>query len=105
MKTLNLSIAVLLLAAAAAAQVAAHSPSTPATSAKAGVPIVAPTGKAVARVNGTVLTDHDLLRQMMIAFPYARQHGGSFPKEMEPDIRAGAMYQIIFDELLYQEAR
>lgn len=105
MKTLNLSIAVLLLAAAAAAQVAAHSPSTPATSAKAGVPIVAPTGKAVARVNGTVLTDHDLLRQMMIAFPYARQHGGKFPKEMEPDIRAGAMYQIIFDELLYQEAR
>ena len=101
MKTLTLSIAVLLLAAVAAAQVAAHAP---APTAKAGVPIVAPTGKAIARVNGTVLTDRDLLRQMMIAFPYARQHGGKFPKEMEADIRAGAMDQIIFEELVYQEA-
>ena len=35
------------------------------------------TGKEVAKVNGTVLTDKDLLREMYIIFPYARQHNGS----------------------------
>src|SRR4030095_3734494 len=38
------------------------------------------TGKPVARVNGTVLTDRDLLREMLTIFPYARQHGGKFPE-------------------------
>ena len=37
-------------------------------------------GKPVARVNGTVLTDRDLLREMYTIFPYARQHNGSFPR-------------------------
>ena len=62
------------------------------------------TGKPVARVNGTVLTDRDLLREMFTIFPYARQHNGTFPKAMEPQIRNGAMKMIIFEELVYQEA-
>jgi len=67
------------------------------------VPIV-PVGRPVARVNGAVLTDRDLLREMYMIFPYARQHHGSFPKAMEPEIRAGALKMIEFEELVYQEA-
>ncbi len=61
------------------------------------------TGKEVAKVNGTVLTDKDLLREMFIIFPYARQHNG-FPKAEEASIRQGALEMIIFEELVYQEA-
>ena len=64
----------------------------------------APPARPVARVNGVVLTDHDLLREMYTIFPYARQHNGSFPKEMEADIRRGALKMIEFEELVYQEA-
>lgn len=60
--------------------------------------------KPVARVNGSILTDRDLLREMYLIFPYARQHNG-FPKEMEPGIRKGALQMIIFEELVYQEAQ
>jgi hypothetical protein len=56
------------------------------------------------RVNGAVLTDHDLLREMYTIFPYARQHNGGFPKEMEADIRRGALKMIEFEELVYQES-
>jgi parvulin-like peptidyl-prolyl isomerase len=61
-------------------------------------------GKPVARVNGTVLTDRDLLREMYTIFPYARQHNGSFPQELEPQIRQGALKMIVFEELVYQDA-
>ena len=64
-----------------------------------------PTGKIVARVNGTEFTDRDLLRQMMTIFPYARQHGGKFPAAMEADIRRGALDVLEFEELVYQEAK
>ncbi len=67
------------------------------------VPIV-PVGRTVAIVNGAVLTDRDLLREMYAIFPYARQHNGSFPKAMEPDIRRGALKMIEFEELVYQNA-
>jgi len=63
-----------------------------------------PTGRPVARVNGAVLTDRDLLREMYSIFPYARQHNGGFPQEMEGQIRSGALQMIIFEELVYQEA-
>ena len=63
-----------------------------------------PTGKAVARVNGTEIYDRDLLREMFTIFPYAQQHNG-FPKELEPEIRRGALQMIIFEELVYQEAK
>jgi parvulin-like peptidyl-prolyl isomerase len=59
--------------------------------------------KPAVRVNGTVLTETDVVRQMYKIFPYASQHGG-FPKAMESDIRKGAIEMIIFEELLYQEA-
>lgn len=97
-------VAALLIAAAsvASAQVASHAP----TSIKAAAPAVSPltpTNKPVARVNGAVLTDRDLLREMYAIFPYARQHNG-FPKEMEAQIRQGALQMIVFEELVYQEA-
>lgn len=59
--------------------------------------------RPVARVNGAVLTDRDLLFEMYAIFPYARQHNG-FPKAMEADIRRGAMKMIEFEELVYQDA-
>jgi len=57
----------------------------------------------VESVNGAILTQRDLLREMYAIFPYARQHNG-FPKAMEPDIRRGALQMITFEELVYQEA-
>ena len=91
------------------AQVASHAPTavksvvdataanpTPASSMQV-------TGKAVVRVNGAVLTDRDLLREMLTLFPYARQHGG-FPKSEEAEIRRGALEMIEYEELVYQEA-
>ena len=61
------------------------------------------TMKPAVRVNGAVLTEADVVRQMYTIFPYASQHGG-FPKAMEADIRKGAIEMIIFEELLYQDA-
>src|ERR1035438_8657411 len=58
----------------------------------------------VARVNGTVLTDRDLVREMYTLFPYAAQHNGQVPPEMAPQIRQGALKMIVFEELLYQDA-
>lgn len=60
--------------------------------------------KPAVRVNGAVLTEIDVIRKMHAIFPYAEQHGG-FPKEMEADIRNGAIEMIVFEELLYQEAK
>jgi PPIC-type PPIASE domain/SurA N-terminal domain len=65
---------------------------------------VQPTGKPVARVNGAVLTDRDLQREMYTMFPYAAQHNGQVPPELEPQIRRGALQMIVFEELVYQEA-
>ena len=101
----QLTLCAVLLAAsiAASAQVASHAP-TPATkSASAPAAPVQASDKAVARVNGAVLTDRDLLREMYAIFPYARQHNG-FPKAQEASIRQGALEMIIFEELVYQEA-
>jgi parvulin-like peptidyl-prolyl isomerase len=61
--------------------------------------------KPVARVNGAVLTEVDLLREMYTIFPYAKQHNGGFPSAMEADIRRGALKMIEFEELVYQEAK
>lgn len=101
---------ILLLAScalpAAAQLLPAHAPTavSPARPAPAAQPDPALeiTGKAVARVNGAVLTDRDLLREMFAIFPYARLHNG-FPKAMEPQIRKGALEMIVFEELVYQE--
>jgi len=93
----------------ARAQVASHSSTTGAKAAPAKAPAqqsVSPqvSDKPVAKVNGSVLTDRDLLREMYAIFPYAQQHNGGFPKAQEPAIRQGALEMIIFEELVYQEA-
>src|SRR5579871_472374 len=60
--------------------------------------------KPVERVNGTLLTEGDVLREMYAIFPYAKQHNG-FPKAMEAEIRRGALLMATFEELAYQEAK
>jgi parvulin-like peptidyl-prolyl isomerase len=108
----KLSVSILLLTAlTAAGQVASHAPSALATAPAAAQ--VSPasrntdlqiTDKPVVRVNGAVLTDRDLLREMYAIFPYAKQHNG-FPKAQEASIREGALEMIIFEQLVYQEAQ
>ncbi len=96
----------LLAIAAASPQVASHAP-TIVTQAPAKAPATPGpmlTGKPIVRVNGSVLTDADLVREEYSIFPYARQHGG-IPKDLEPQIRDGALKMIIFEELVYQESQ
>ncbi len=95
----------LLVFSAVNAQVASHAPTVfPQPTAQApAVSALTATGKPVARVNGSVLTDADLVREEYAIFPYARQHNG-LPTELAPQIRDGAMKMMIFEELVYQEA-
>jgi len=89
---------------AASGQVASHAPTAVANTVSAQTSSPQPSDKPVARVNGAVLTDRDLLREMYAIFPYAQQHNG-FPKAQEASIRQGALEMIIFEELVYQEAQ
>jgi peptidyl-prolyl cis-trans isomerase SurA len=103
MKCLVVFALLLATAVTASSQVTSHSRTIPA---KPNGPAASPfevNDKPVAKVNGAVLTDRDLLREMLQIFPYASQHNG-FPKEQEASIRQGALQMIIFEELLYQEA-
>jgi parvulin-like peptidyl-prolyl isomerase len=95
----------LLLAAASnsPAQVSSHAPTGAGKQEASSNSAFQVSDKPVARVNGAVLTDRDLLREMLQIFPYARQHNG-FPKAQEAAIRQGALQMIIFEELVYQEA-
>lgn len=95
----------LLSFAAAEAQVASHAPSvfTQSPAQQPATNPADPDGKPVVRVNGTVLTKADLVREEYAIFPYARQHGGNIPSELEPQIREGALKMIVFEELVYQE--
>ena len=102
-RTAYIPAVVLIMAAAGFGQMASHAP-TPGLQPHPAS-FAAPTNKPVARVNGVVLTDRDLLREEYTIFPYAKQHNGSVPQEMEPQIRKGAMEMIIFEELVYQEAQ
>ncbi|MGA3212209.1 MAG: peptidylprolyl isomerase [Terriglobales bacterium] len=100
----QLSACIVLMAMVSAeAQVASHAPTGIAPSATATASALQISDKPVARVNGVVLTDRDLLREMYSIFPYAKQHNG-FPKTQEAAIRQGALEMIIFEELVYQEA-
>ena len=92
------------LAFAVNAQVASHAPTTNPTSASTTNVANVPVPRPIVRVNGTTLTDHDLLREMLNVFPYAKQHGGKFPKEKEAEIRQTALKNIEFEELAYQAA-
>lgn len=118
---LQANLAVLVLAAStAAAQMASHAPTafkgtnpakaTPSAAGKTEpvlqpAPASMPKQKVVARVNGTDLLEADLVGEMNAMFPYAAQHNGQVPKAMEPEIRRGALEMLIFEELLYQEAK
>jgi parvulin-like peptidyl-prolyl isomerase len=98
----------LLLGAArnVTAQVSSHAPTGAAKPAAPATPSDSSfqvSDKPVARVNGAVLTDRDLLREMLQIFPYATTHNG-FPKAQEASIRQGALQMIIFEELVHQEA-
>jgi foldase protein PrsA len=98
-----IQMAMMMVATGSAQVVASHAPSPGLT--PHATSLAQPTNKPVARVNGVTLTDRDLLREEYTIFPYARQHNGSVPQEMEPQIRQGAMQMIIFEELVYQDAR
>lgn len=87
----------------APAQMASHAPTAMANAPSAQTSPLQVSDKPVAKVNGAVLTDRDLLREMYAIFPYAQQHNG-FPKAQEAQIRQGALEMIIFEELVYQEA-
>src|ERR1700690_406057 len=94
----------LIAIAAASAQVASHAPTvfTQAPAPAAAKP--APTAdRPIVRVNGSILTEADLVREEYAIFPYPRQHNG-LPKDLAPQIRDGAMKMIVFEELVYQEA-
>jgi parvulin-like peptidyl-prolyl isomerase len=98
----------LLLGAAAnaTAQVSSHALTTAPAPTASAVSSPSPfqvSDMPVARVNGAVLTDRDLLREMLQIFPYATTHNG-FPKAQETAIRQGALQMIIFEELIYQDA-
>lgn len=103
--TLAASAALTTMAITASAQQmeVSHTPTTVAKQQPAN-PTLQVTGKPVARVNGTVLTDRDLQREMYTLFPYAAQHNGQVPPELLPQIRQGALKMMVFEELLYQEA-
>jgi len=104
----SLSICAVILLALSCANgqmLSDHAPTAMSKEAAAATPAagVQVTGKPVVRVNGAVLTDRDLVREMFALFPYAKLHNG-FPKAQEPEIRRGALEMIIFEELVYQEA-
>ncbi|HEY2120867.1 MAG TPA: peptidylprolyl isomerase [Candidatus Acidoferrum sp.] len=101
MKSLVVFALLLVATASVSAQVSSHA-STGAAKPAAISPFQI-SDKPVARVNGAVLTDRDLLREMLQIFPYAGQHNG-FPQAQEASIRQGALQMIIFEELVYQEA-
>jgi parvulin-like peptidyl-prolyl isomerase len=101
---LPLSACLAIALSAASAQVASHAPTAVTNTASAQTSPLQPSDKPVARVNGAVLTDRDLVREMYAIFPYAQQHSG-FPKAQEAAIRQGALEMIIFEELVYQEAQ
>src|SRR5579863_652198 len=107
-KLIPVLAAVLAVAGSSMAQVASHAP-TVVTNASASTTAPQPSAppqvndNPVAKVNGVVLTNRDLVREMYAIFPYAKQHNG-FPKAQEAAIRQGALEMIIFEELVFQEA-
>lgn len=95
----------LLAVSIASAQVSSHAPTAIAKTAPQGAaaPLATAGDKPVARVNASILTNADLIREEYAIFPYAKQHNG-IPKEFEKQIRDGALQMMIFEELVYQEA-
>jgi peptidyl-prolyl cis-trans isomerase C len=103
-KILPILAATLSLAAALTAQVASHAPTMKPANTPPAASAQQTFDRAIVKVNGTALTQRDLAREMQNIFPYARQHGGRFPKDTEPQVRQKALENIVFEELVYQEA-
>ena len=104
MKFPSITLAITVgLAVSATAQLA--SSHAPAATKPAEVHSAVLASKPAAKVNGTVVTEAELRREMVTIFPYAQQHNGEIPKDLEPEIRKGALDMLIFEELLYQEAK
>jgi parvulin-like peptidyl-prolyl isomerase len=103
---MKLRICLLVLAATTTtqAQIASHGTTNSSANTETTVVTAGAVARPVVRVNGTVLTDRDLVREMMNVFPYAKQHGGRFPKDSETKIRQTAIKNIEFEELAYQAA-
>ncbi len=91
-----------MAAAPAPAPASAPSGAPSAHAVPANLAVLAP-AKPVVRVNGAVLTDRDLAREVQMIFPYEKTHDG-IPKAIEPEMRKGAMQMMVFEELVYQEA-
>ena len=92
-----------------AQMVASHAPTAAMTSTSGSGNLLPMTqeqmaSKVAIRVNGAEVSELDVRREMVTIFPYAMQHNG-FPKDVEPEIRKGAVEMIIFEELLYQDAK
>ncbi len=104
-RILSVSGFLVLALVSSQAQVPSHAPTVFNQAPQSKRAIAAPnaSAKPVARVNGSILTDADLVREEYTIFPYARQHEG-LPKDLAPQIRDGALKMIIFEELAYQEA-
>lgn len=99
---ISLAIAAALLPVTASGQsaplVPSHKSTKTATASKASNPVVA-------RVNGVGLTQKDLQREMQKLFPFSGVHGGRVPGEYGGEVRRQALDQIIFEELVHQEAK
>jgi len=102
-KSLILAIAITLIATVNA-QVASHAPTMKAANVPSATTAQQGLDRPIVKVNGTPLTQRDVIREMQNIFPYARQHGGQFPKDKEPVIRQQALQNVVFEELVYQEA-
>ncbi len=99
---LVVSTALARLTYAQLAPASSHAPTKLSVTKKAPTP---DSGKVVARVNGTELKEADLRRAMNRLFPYEGMHGNKVPEKYADDIRKRALDQIVFEELLYQEAQ
>jgi parvulin-like peptidyl-prolyl isomerase len=93
-----------VISPAQVAPAASHTPTQVAPPPASAVAVFQPT-KVVARVNGAALTEADLKRAVDHMFPYEGMHGNKVPGKYSAEIRGKAMNQIVFEELVYQEAK
>ncbi len=96
----------LALAAVVCGGMSASAQNVPLVSAHRPVASATPAAESlVARVNGAGLSQRDLQHEMQSLFPYSDVHKGRVPGPVAPEVRRKALEQIIFDELVHQEAK
>ena len=95
----------LALAAAMCGGMSASAQNVPLVPAHRPVASATPVAESiVARVNGAGLSQKDLQHEMRSLFPYSDVHKGRVPGQYSAEVRQKALQQIIFDELVHQEA-